>query len=362
MGVFVGKCPAEMEVVLTGYLPSLVLTAFCVLILGFAHWFLMVRKKDLGAESKLPRQLFLFMLTFFALLVILLSLPLSDATRSQLFGLLGLLLTGVIGLSSTSFVSNAMAGLLLRVTHTFRPGDFIYVDNYWGRVTERGLFHTEIQTEDRDLMALPNFYLVRSPVKVVRRNGTIVSAMLSLGYDLPNQQIEPLLKQAAINAGLQEPFVQIRELGDFSVCYRVAGLLDEVKSLLSAQSSLRRNILDTLHAAGVEIVSPAFMNQRQIDSKTPVIAAVQPENTKTEVSVTPESLIFDKAEEAEELDTLQQEYRQLQAEQKQLSSDKNDLKSPNETRRKYIERRLEFLEQAIRLARDEAEQEAKPGL
>ena len=57
----------------------------------------------------------------------------------------------------------------------FRPGDFVRVGERLGRVTERGLFHTEIQTEDRDLTTLPNLYLVTNPVTVVRASGTIVS-------------------------------------------------------------------------------------------------------------------------------------------------------------------------------------------
>lgn len=346
------------------YFPSLFVMAVAVVILGFSHWFLMVREKNLGAESRLPRQIFLFLLTFLALVITLVVLPLSEITRGQVFNLLGLLLTGVIGLASTSFVSNAMAGLLLRVTSTFRPGDFIYIDDYWGRVTERGLFHTEIQTEDSDLLTLPNFYLVRSPVKVVRRNGTIVSAVLSLGYDLSHQQIETLLKQAAMDSGLQEPFVQVRELGDFSVSYRVAGLLDEVKSLLSAQSSLRKHILDTLHGAGVEIVSPAFMNQRQLDPGLQFIArgaggvmrpSMQAENV-------PESLIFDKADEAEELDILQQEFRDLGAELKAISNEPGDNKEQNRLRKQAIKARLDELETAIRLAKGEVTEKVTPGL
>jgi len=37
------------------------------------------------------------------------------------------------------------------------------VGDYFGRVTERGLFHVEIQTEDRDLATLPNMFLVSQP-------------------------------------------------------------------------------------------------------------------------------------------------------------------------------------------------------
>ena len=68
--------------------------------------------------------------------------------------------------------------------------------------------------------------------------------------------------EAALESGLKDPFVHVRELGDHSVLYRVAGLLENVESLISARSRLRESMLDTLHAAEIEIVSPTFMNSR----------------------------------------------------------------------------------------------------
>jgi len=58
--------------------------------------------------------------------------------------LLGNVLTGVIAFSSTTFVANMMAGLMLRSVKSFTPGDFIEAGDYFGKATERGLFHTEI--------------------------------------------------------------------------------------------------------------------------------------------------------------------------------------------------------------------------
>jgi small-conductance mechanosensitive channel len=101
---------------------------------------------------------------------------------------------------------------------------------------------------------------VTNPVKVVHSSGTIVSTQLSLGYDQHHTEIEALLVEAAQASGLEEAFVQILELGDFSVTYRVAGFLSDVKQLLSVRSRLQASVLDMLHGAGVETVSPTFMN------------------------------------------------------------------------------------------------------
>jgi small-conductance mechanosensitive channel len=190
-------------------------------------------------EFRFRRQIATMILTLIALFVIILLLPISETSRGQLLSLLGILLSAAIALSSTTLLGNLMAGMMLRAIRNFRAGDFIEVGEHFGRVSDRGLFHVEIQTEDRDLTTLPNLYLVTHPVSVSRSSGTIITATVSLGYDVPHRRIEELLLEAAAMAELQEPFVQVVDLGDFSVTYRVAGLLTEVKQIISARSKLR---------------------------------------------------------------------------------------------------------------------------
>jgi hypothetical protein len=103
---------------------------------------------------------------------------------------------------------------------------------------------------------------VTNPVKVVRASGTVLSANVTIGYDVPRRKVEALLLEAAQRAGLEEPFVQVVELGNFSVEYRAAGMLTEVRRIVSSRSVLRMHMLDALHEGGVEIVSPTFMYLR----------------------------------------------------------------------------------------------------
>ena len=189
------------------YMPLIVTLAIVAASLSFANWALKKRSRWVGKQQNFVRPLVMLGLTAVALISIIIALPIGEGTKNQLLGLLGLVLTGIIGLSSTSFVSNAMAGLMLRSVGSFRSGDFIEVQGNFGRVSARGLFHTEIQTENRDLNTLPNLYLVSNPVKVVGSSGTIVSAKVSLGYDTSQSRVEGLLKEAAKRAGLGEPFV-----------------------------------------------------------------------------------------------------------------------------------------------------------
>ncbi|MCZ7619941.1 MAG: mechanosensitive ion channel family protein [Myxococcota bacterium] len=352
--------------------PLLAVVAFAAITLTSADWLLLRRASaDRRPSARLGAQLTMLGLTTVALLGIVLVLPVSENTRGQILSLLGLLLTAIIALSSTTFVSNAMAGLMSRAVGAFRPGDFVHVAEHFGRVTVRGLFHTEIQTEDGDLTELPNLFLVSHPVTVVRSTGTIISATISLGYDVSHAKVETLLLEAARAEELEEPFVRVLELGDFSVQYRVAGFLRDVKQLLTTRSNLRRCMMDALHEAGVEIVSPNFMNQRQLEPTQHFI----PEQPAGEAPTAPdespvEERIFDKAEQAGRVEALRAESERLIAEAKAAEDEARDSASNvrRSLRAQAERRRAEADALAAELAAPEAPPEseartegAKPG-
>lgn len=295
-------------------------------------------------------------LTLAALLLVIVLLPISDSTREQLLSFLGILISATIALASTTFLGNAMAGLMLRALRNFRPGDFIRVGEHFGRVTERGIFHIELQTEDRDLTTLPNLHLVNNPVTVVRASGTILSANVSLGYDVAHPRVERLLLEAAAAAGLRDGFVHVTELGDHAVSYRVAGLLTEVRHILSARSTLRVSILDALHRGGVEIVSPGFINQRRLSPETRVIPTTPASPQPAPVAADAERIAFDKAEEAASLEALGDRLREVEA---RIDRGRDAVKEANDdSERAHLEAQVAALEASK--ARLEARLEAKP--
>jgi len=277
--------------------------AFCIIVLTIVAVRYIIDKRSVGAVQNVRRQVTTIVLSFIGLLILILIIPdeyLSEASTGQLLSLIGILLSAAIALSSTTLIGNAMAGLMLRAVKSFRPGDFVRTGDHFGRVTEHGLFHVEIQTEDRDLTTLPNLYMVTNPVKVILSSGTIVSAEVSLGYNNPTADVEKCLKDAASSAGLSDPFVLVMKLGDFSVTYRVSGMLTDVRHLITVRSNLHRMMMDSLHRSGIEIVSPSFMNTRAIPEHKVII----PDNARYEAGEKSDSepaiekIFFDIAEEA----------------------------------------------------------------
>ena len=251
------------------------------------------------------------------IIALVIMLPISDESQGQILSLLGVVLTAVMALSSTTFVSNAMAGVMLQATQPFRPGDYIRVNDQFGRVIKRTLVNTQIQTEWRDLTTLPNLLLINSPVNVLYREGTIIFAEVSIGYDVPYTRVEELMLLAGLDAGLEEPFVLVHELLDHAVAYRVCGFLPSIKNLLSARSNLRKTVLQQMHGNGIEIVSPNFMNQRQLDPAKKVIPdqpVLHDQRAQEAVSQAPEEKIFDKAVEAASIEELKLKYASTQEE------------------------------------------------
>lgn len=332
------------------YLPSLLTLAGVIVVLGIANFLV---RREISGELSVSRQLFMLLLTAAGLLVFVFSLPISETSRGQVLSLLGVVATAVIALSSTTFVANVMAGLMLRAVNSFRPGDFIRSEKFFGRVTERGIFHTEIQTEDRDLMTLPNMYLVNNPVTVVHNSGTIISATLSLGYDLAHAKIEELLNKAAEETGLADAYTLVMELNDFSVTYRVGGFSDDINRLLTTKSNLRRNILTILHEQGIEIVSPNFMNQRVLPDTLKMIPTDYESTSRATPGDenSPEDVIFDKADHAAEQEALQEELVSANKRMKTLSNEISALKdgdrSPLERERDRLAARIEEINRLV---------------
>jgi hypothetical protein len=205
-----------------------------------------------------------------------------------------------------------MAGIMLKTIGSCKPGRFITVGDHFGRISAMDLLHTEIQTEERDLTTLPNMYLVTHPIRVMHDAGSVLSVELSLGYDVSRHLIEEQLIKAAQESGLENPYVQIRELGDYSVTYRISGLLLEVNRLLDKRRELRSRTMDCLHAAGIEIVSPAFMNTRAFDPRSTFIPEHGNQPIAAESESSTDSLVFDKAEEAASVSNLRDKLQGLQ--------------------------------------------------
>lgn len=329
----------------TGVLIVIVLTIVLVRVFK-----IIFRKKQ---AEPYYNQLASLLIVNFGMFLLVLFLPISNDMKKQILSIIGLLLSAVVALSSTSLIGNAMAGIMLRISKSYRPGDFIEVENTRGRVYNHGLFSTEVQIITRDTVSFPNMYLIQHPIRVTRADGSFISTSVSLGYDVPRHKVEETLIKAAEKTELEEPFVYIEELFDHAVEYRVFGLLKETEKMLSLKSELRKNLLDVLHRNNIEIVSPSFMTRREVEkdkSFIPPVSDEQPAPKKKGAEV--EDIAFDKAEEAENIEKLKEKYEKLISEKEELSEklkEENDKEKKEEIKNRtvHLEKKAEVLSEQI---------------
>lgn len=308
----------------TAFAPAVAVTVFCIVLLTLTNWALLGKHVSIGVERRIPRQLAMLILTIGSVIAIVLMLPISEGSRNQIIALIGLLISGVFAFSSTTVFANIMAGFMLRVTKPFKPGDYIRVQDYFGRVAERGLLDSEIQTEHRELIAIPNTYLITHPISVVSSSGAVITVSVSIGYDSHHSFVQKALLDAAKNCGLDDPFVHIVDLGNFAVTYKINGVLKDAKSLLTTRSLLCAQVLDQLHDTGIEVMSANFINQRQLPPEQAIIP-IRNISKASPVQSVAEEVVFDKAEKAaqrqEQEDVLKAEIHRLESVVKEAKGD-----------------------------------------
>jgi hypothetical protein len=120
--------------------------------------------------------------------------------------------------------------------------------------------------------------------------------------------------------------VQIKTLGDFTVNYRIAGVLEDLKTYIASHSQLKRNVLDQLHENNIEIMSPAFIGTRVLNQKEQIIPTKPLQHETSDAkAVSPDNIIFDKAERAELHDDFRKRLADVREKIKLLEQEIADL-------------------------------------
>ena len=301
---------------------SIVIVLIVLVFMGISWIF--KRLKSEKESINIVRNSILSLVALVGVIAFILSLPIDKNLKGQIISFLGIIISAAIALSSTTLLGNFIAGIMNNSIDRFKHGDLIHVEDFRGRVTKKRVFHIEIQLEDSNFVTIPNLFIASNPVKITRKSNTVISTSVSLGYDVSRSLVEKCLKEAALQAGLTDPFVYIITLGDFAVTYKVHGFLDDSDKYYSSSSLLNGKVMDVLHENRVEIVSPAFMNQRRIERQVFIPKGKIKEET-IEKQVNPEELIFDKAFKSEDIENRKKYLKEIELKKKELNDELKDL-------------------------------------
>lgn len=202
--------------------------------------------------------------------------PYIPGAQSPMFQGVSVLLGIMVSLGSSSVIANAIAGFVMIYTRAFQLGDLIQVGEQRGVVLETSMFATRIQTFKNEIITLPNSLVLGSHVmnysELARREGLIIHATVTIGYDVPWQQVQALLLAAAARCSLlmaaPPPFVLQTALNDFNVAYEINAYSREAERLPAVYSELYTQIQACFQEAGVEIMSPQYTALRDGNAVT----------------------------------------------------------------------------------------------
>ncbi|NET32740.1 MAG: mechanosensitive ion channel family protein [Cyanothece sp. SIO1E1] len=189
------------------------------------------------------------------------------------------LFTGVlVSLGSASAINNVISGIILIYTRGFQVGDRVEIGNAIGEVIDQTLLVTRIKTIKNVRITIPNSNILNGQIvnfsALGRETDTplILHTTITLGYDIPWQQVHQVLTAAARSTQfiLQEPapFIWQTSLDDFYVSYELNAYTDKSESMAAIYAELHQHIQDHCHQAGIEIMSPHYSAVRDGNQST----------------------------------------------------------------------------------------------
>lgn len=205
--------------------------------------------------------------------MIIMIWPLLPNSSSPIFQGVSVFIGLIISLGSTTVIGNLMAGLVITYMRPFKTGDQIRLNDTVGSVIEKTPFVTRIRTPKNEVITIPNSFILSSQTvnytTSAENYGLIIHTDVTVGYDVPHQQVRQLLIEAASKTTMisksPAPFVLIIDLSDFYCSYQINAYTKEDQKLPKLYSELRQNIIDKFNEAGIEIMSPHFYAQRNGD-------------------------------------------------------------------------------------------------
>jgi small-conductance mechanosensitive channel len=195
-----------------------------------------------------------------------LIVPLLPGANSRFFDEITFFVGLLVSLGSTSVIKNMTAGIVLTYTRAFQIGDRVRIGEVNGDIVEKSLFVTRLKTIKNEQVAMPNGAVLDSNIvnfsSLATDKGLILHTSVTIGYDVDWRQVHNLLLDAALVTPhiLTDPvpFVLQTSLDDYYVTYEINAYTDQPNQIAGTLSVLHQHILDSFHAAGVEIMSPAY--------------------------------------------------------------------------------------------------------
>jgi small-conductance mechanosensitive channel len=203
-------------------------------------------------------------------LTIIVIFPYLPGSSSPAFQGMSIFFGVLLSLGSTSAVANVVAGIVLTFTRAFQQGDRVKIASTMGKVAERTMFVTRLETTKHETVSIPNSMVLSGHIvnysSQAKKRGLILHTAVTIGYDVAWTRVQELLIAAALKTRnvekKPEPFVLQKALNDYSIHYELNVTTRDPDKMPATYSELHANILDEFNAAGIEIMSPTYLATR----------------------------------------------------------------------------------------------------
>jgi small-conductance mechanosensitive channel len=201
---------------------------------------------------------------------VVVAYPYIPGSNSPAFKGVSIFVGVLFSLGSTSAIGNIAAGLSLTYMQAFREGDVVKIGDVTGTVVQRKTMITRVKTFKNETITMANSAVMSAQITnysiQAQRSGLVLHTTITIGYDVPWQQVHALLIEAArATSNVLEspaPFVLQTALNDFYVAYQINLYTKVPEKMPRITSELHANIQDKFNEAGVEIMSPHYAQIR----------------------------------------------------------------------------------------------------
>lgn len=263
------------------YLPKLVTIIIIITLFYYIKKFLLSITNKIG-ESKITFKGFypdwakptynivsgiLFVFMF------ILIFPYLPNSNSQTFQGVSVFVGVIVSLGSTNVIGNLIAGLVITYMRPFRTGDRVKMDDTIGNIIEKTALVTRIRTPKNEIITIPNSSVMSTKTinytSSANEYGLILFINVTIGYEEPWRKIHELLQKAAVTtpniSSKQKPFILQTAFDDFYVEYQLNVVTKDANRMNDIYSDLRKNVQDVFNEAGVQILSPHYRINKNID-------------------------------------------------------------------------------------------------
>lgn len=242
-----------------------VLAAILILITGFVigGW-LRGRLMRVGQMNRhLDATLFSFLgnivryvIIGFAFLFVLNTFGVQTTSFVAVIGAAGL----AIGLALQGTLSNIAAGVMIVFFRPVKLGDFVEVNGQMGTVKEINLNFIELASIANVQIIIPNSQVWGNTiVNYSAYDSRRAEWVFGVGYGADLKLAEETIRRTILSDPRSrtepEPFIQVNNLGDFSVDFLVRVWCSSA-DFFQYQADMKRQVKEALDAAGVEIPFP----------------------------------------------------------------------------------------------------------